>query len=195
MYEHLIEFYNKKKFSIKRYLNDTPEAIEIRQLTSFLDDSGLFSNINYKQRIWHIINNQLSLKLCIICNKPVHWDNGNHRYPETCNCKECKSQYAASDIVVQKRVQTNLKKYGVKHLQQTKEWKDNLKRHNLETYGVVGYTQTEEFKEKSRRTCLEKYGTEYYPSSGIFKDNYPEMLEKYKTYLFGEIWNRIYIQT
>lgn len=180
MYEHLIEFYNKKKFSIKRYLNDTPEAIEIRSLTSFLDDSELFSDINYKQRIWHIINNQLSLKLYVICNKPVHWDNGNHRYPETCDCKECKSQYAASDIVVQKRVQTNLKKYGVKHLQQTKEWKDNLKRHNLETYGVVGYTQTEEFKEKSRRTCLEKYGTEYYPSSGIFKDNYPEMLEKYK---------------
>ena len=180
MYEHLIEFYNKKKFSIKRYLNDTPEAIEIRSLTSFLDDSELFSDINYKQRIWHIINNQLSLKLCVICNKPVHWDNGNHRYPETCNCKECKSQYAASDVVVQKRIQTNLRKYGVKHLQQTEEWKNNLKNHNLQTYGVVGYTQTEEFKEKSKKTCLKKYGTEYYPSSGIFKDNYPEMLEKYK---------------
>ena len=180
MYEHLIEFYNKKKFSIKRYLNDTPEAIEIRSLTSFLDDSELFSDINYKQRIWHIINNQLSLKLCVICNKPVHWDNGNHRYPETCDCTECRSKYAASDAVIDKRIQTNLRKYGVKHLQQTEEWKNNLKNHNLQTYGVVGYTQTEEFKEKSKKTCLKKYGTEYYPSSGIFKDNYPEMLEKYK---------------
>ena len=179
MYEHLIEFYNSHVHSMRCYEN-FPETIEIRQLTSFLDNSGLYSKICYPQRMWHIINNKLELKRCKICSKPLFWNKKKGHYPETCNCKECKSQYAASDTVVQKRVQTNLKKYGVKHLQQTEEWKDNLKKHNLETYGVVGYTQTEEFKEKSKRTCLEKYGTKYYPSSGIFKDNYPEMLEKYK---------------
>lgn len=183
MYEHLIEFYNKKKFSIKRYLNDTPEAIEIRQLTSFLDDSGLFSNINYKQRIWHIINNQLSLKTCVICNNPVHWDKGNKRYPETCDCIECRSKYAASDVVVEKRIQTNLRKYGVKYLQQTEEWKNNLKNHNLQTYGVVGYTQTEEFKEKSKKTCLKKYGSEYYYQTDEFK----EKADKTRLRKFGAI--------
>ena len=203
MYEHLIEFYNKKKFSIERYLNDSPEAVEIRSLTSFLDESKLFSKINYVQRIWHIKNNKLFLKTCIICNKPVLWDQGNKRYPETCKCKECRSQYTASDVVVQKRIQTNLRKYGVKHLQQTEEWKDNLKKHNLQTYGVIGYTQTDEFKEKSKKTCLEKYGTEYsgksetvqqkakqtclekygteyYSSSQSYKDNFDKILEKSK---------------
>lgn len=180
MYEHLIEFYNKKKFSIKRYLNDTPEAIEIRSLTSFLDDSKLFSNISYKQRIWHIINNQLSLKTCVICNNPVHWDKGNKRYPETCDCIECRSKYAASDVVVEKRIQTNLRKYGVKHLQQTEEWKNNLKRHNLQTCGFISYTQTDEFKEKSKKTCLKKYGVERYSSSQLYKDKYPEILKRYK---------------
>ena len=180
MYEHLIEFYNEKKFSIKRYLNDTPEAIEIRQLTSFLDNSGLYSKICYPQRMWHIINNKLELKKCKICNKPLYWNKKKGHYPETCNCKECKSQYAASDSVVQKRIQTNLEKYGVEHLQQTKEWKDNLKKHNLQTYGVAGYTQTDEFKKKSKKTCLEKYGVEYSSKSDIVQQKSKQTcLEKY----------------
>lgn len=66
MYDHLIEFYNKKKHNIKRYHENSTETIEIRSLTSFLDDSGLFPKISYKQRIWHIINNQLSLKICAL---------------------------------------------------------------------------------------------------------------------------------
>lgn len=62
MYEHLIEFYNKKKYSIENFFNDSPEAKEIRQITSFLDNSGLYSKICYPQRMWHIINNKLELK-------------------------------------------------------------------------------------------------------------------------------------
>lgn len=140
MYEHLIEFYNKKKYSIENFFNDSPEAKEIRQITSFLDNSGLYSKICYPQRMWHIINNKLELKRCKICNKPLFWRKSKGRYPETCNCKECKSQYAASDVIRQKRIHTNLRKYGVEYIQQTEEWKDNLKKHNLQTYGVVGYT-------------------------------------------------------
>ena len=202
MHEHLTEFYNSHIHSMRCYEN-FPETIEIRQLTSFLDNSGLYSKICYPQRMWHIINNKLELKKCKICNKPLFWNKKKGHHPETCNCKECKSQYAASDVVVQKRVQTNLKKYGVKHLQQTEEWKNNLKKHNLRTYGVVGYTQTNEFKDKSKKTCLrkygveysgkseivqqkvkqtclEKYGAEYYSSSQSYKDNFDKILEKSK---------------
>ena len=179
MHEHLTEFYNSHIHSMRCYEN-FPETIEIRQLTSFLDNSGLYSKICYPQRMWHIINNKLELKRCKICSKPLFWNKKKGHYPETCNCKECKSQYAASNIVVQKRVQTNLRKYGVKHLQQTEEWKDNLKKHNLRTYGVVGYTQTDEFKEKSKKTCLEKYGAEYSGKSEIVQQKAKQTcLEKY----------------
>ena len=159
MYEHLIEFYNKKKHNIKRYHENSSEATEIRSLTSFLDDSGLFSKIGYKQRIWHIINNQLSLKTCVICNKPVRWDDGNKRYSDTC-CKECFLEYSKSDIVKEKIKQTNIQKYGAESYSQTEEGKLKQQQTCLEKYGVDNPAKADDYNEKSKKTCLCKYGVD-----------------------------------
>ena len=159
MYEHLIEFYNKKKHNIKRYHENSPEAIEIRSLTSFLDDSKLFSKIGYKQRIWHIINNQLSLKTCVICNKPVRWDDGNKRYSDTC-CKECFLEYSKSDVIKNKIKETNLSKYGAITYSQTEEGKLKQQQICLRKYGVDNPAKASDYKEKAQKTCLEKYGVD-----------------------------------
>lgn len=159
MYEHLIEFYNKKKHNIKRYHENSSEAIKIRLLTSFLDDSGLFSKIGYKQRIWHIINNQLSLKTCVICNKPVRWDDGNKRYSDTC-CKECFLEYSKSDIIKEKIKQTNIQKYGAETYSQTEEGKLKQQQTCLEKYGVDNPAKAFDYNEKSKKTCLKKYGVD-----------------------------------
>ena len=159
MYEYLIEFYNKKKHNIKRYHENSSEAIEIRSLTSFLDDSGLFSKIGYKQRIWHIINNQLSLKTCVICGNPVQWDEGNKRYSDTC-CKECFLEYSKSDIIKDKIKQTNIQKYGAETYSQTEEGKLKQQQTCLRKYGVDNPAKASDYKEKTRNTCLQKYGVD-----------------------------------
>ena len=169
MYEHLIEFYNKKKHNIKRYHENSPEAIEIRSLTSFLDDSGLFSKIGYKQRIWHIINNQLSLKTCVICNKPVRWDDGNKRYSDTC-CKECFLEYSKSDVIKNKIKETNLSKYGAITYSQTEEGKLKQQQICLRKYGVDNPAKASDYKEKTQKTCLEKYGVEHYTQTEEYKE-------------------------
>ena len=159
MYEHLIEFYNKKKHNIKRYHENSLEATEIRQLTSFLDKSKLFPEISYKQRIWHIINNQLSLKVCTCCNNPVKWDKRNKKYLETCS-KECFVKYSKSDIIKDKIKQTNIQKYGAETYSQTKEGKLKQQKTCLEKYGVDNPAKASDYKEKSKKTCLEKYGVD-----------------------------------
>ena len=179
MYEHLIEFYNKKKHNIKRYHENSPEATEIRSLTSFLDDSGLFSKIGYKQRIWHIINNQLSLKTCAICNKPVRWDDGNKRYSDTC-CKECFLKYSKSDIIKDKIKKTNIQKYGAETYSQTEEGKLKQQQTCLKKYGVDNPAKVDSYKEKSRQTCLEKYGVDNSARMVDYKEKSRQTcLEKY----------------
>ena len=179
MYEHLIEFYNKKKHNIKRYHENSLEAIEIRSLTSFLDDSGLFPKIGYKQRIWHIINNQLSLKTCVICNKPVRWDDGNKRYSDTC-CKECFLEYSKSDIVKEKIKQTNIQKYGAESYSQTEEGKLKQQQTCLEKYGVDNPAKADDYNEKSKKTCLRKYGVEYYVQTEEYNEKSKKTcLERY----------------
>ena len=159
MYKHLIEFYNEKKHNIKRYHENSPEAIEIRSLTSFLDESKLFSEISYKQRICHIINNQLSLKLCTCCNNPVKWDKRNKKYLETCS-KECFLEYSKSDIVKDKIKQTNIQKYGTETYSQTEEGKLKQQQTCLQKYGVDNPAKANDYKEKSKKTCLCKYGVD-----------------------------------
>ena len=158
MYEHLIEFYNSHPHSMK-YHENSPECIEIRQLTSFLDESGLFSKIGYKQRIWHIKNNDFNIRVCPICGNPVKFCH--KEYVITCS-KKCHKEYFNSDIRRNKFKETCLRKYGVENFSKSKEFVQKSKETSLRKYGTEYYQQTEEYKERAKETCLEKYGTEYY---------------------------------
>ena len=179
MYDHLIEFYNKKKHNIKRYHENSLEAVKIRSLTSFLDDSGLFSEISYKQRIWHIINNQLSLKICTCCNNPVKWDERNKKYLETCS-KECFLEYSKSDAIKDKIKQTNIQKYGTETYSQTEEGKLKQQQTCLEKYGVDNPAKASDYNKKSKKTCLEKYGVDNSARIANYKEKTQQTcLEKY----------------
>ena len=179
MYEELIEFYNKKKNNIKRYYENSNEAKQIRNLTSFLDSSNLFKEISYKQRIWHLVNNHLSLKLCVCCGNPVRWDYHNKQYLETC-CKECAIKYSKSDIVKNKIFSTNIKKYGSITYSQTEECKQKQKQTCLEKYGVDNPAKSDDYSIKSKKTCLEKYGVDNYAQTEEYKEKSKQTsLEKY----------------
>lgn len=56
--------------------------------------------------------------------------------------------------------QTNLVRYGVKNIGESKAVREKIKKTCLEKYGTEYTTQSEQMKEKSKSTCLSKYGVE-----------------------------------
>ena len=61
---------------------------------------------------------------------------------------------------LEKREQTNLKKFGYRHAAQNPEIKEKERMIFQERYGVDTPFLMPDFSEKSKRTCIEKYGVE-----------------------------------
>ncbi len=149
-----IEWYDQNKHRI-HCLKQTIQFKEIVSLTSFLDD--VYQNIPFKQRMWHIENDNFEIQKCRICNNPVKW--GTEGYTNTCS-KICKLEYSKSDEWKQKLEETSLKKYGTNSYSKTQEFKEKLGKTSLEKYGVEHYFQTQQFKQKAKQTNLKRYGVE-----------------------------------
>lgn len=104
---------------------------------------------------------------------------------------------ANTESVIEKRIATNLEKYGVKHAAQSKEIQEKTIQTNLnkygvecvlshpdiiekvnqtmtEKYGVTSYAKTSEFVEKVRKTSLEIYGTEHPTQAESVKEKFRE---------------------
>jgi len=56
------------------------------------------------------------------------------------------------------RRKTNLEKFGVEFLSQSKEIQDKIKENCLAKYGIDHHTKTEEYKKGREENCLKKYG-------------------------------------
>ena len=95
--------------------------------------------------------------------------------------KYCSAKCAANnEQTKQKRINTNLNKYGCKNISQVDsikqqkletyklhidENKAKIKSHNQQKYGCDWITQTNEFKQKSKETCMKKYNVDNYAKS------------------------------
>jgi len=77
-----------------------------------------------------------------------------------------------------KLVNTNMERYGVKNVGENENIKNKIKKTILKRYGVEYYFQTEEFKEKYKNYYLEKYGVENYSMSEDFKNQREEINTK-----------------
>jgi len=62
---------------------------------------------------------------------------------------------------INKSIQTKLKKFGVEHQSQSEEIKEKKRQTNLKNCGCECNLSSEEFKRKNRITTLEKYGVEH----------------------------------
>ena len=63
--------------------------------------------------------------------------------------------------IIQKRIQTNLSKYGREHFTQTKEFLQKSQQTTMKHYGVNFSAQSPICLEKMKQTCLEKYGVDH----------------------------------
>lgn len=118
--EELILFYNKHKNATLCSWKLKPQFLKLCQLTSFLPEDSSIS-----QRIWHIKNNTFELQHCVICGTIVQFNVKKGKYFITC-CEKCKKEHKLSENYQNKRKETSIKRYGVEHYSQTKEFKNTI---------------------------------------------------------------------
>ena len=75
--------------------------------------------------------------------------------------------------------QTNIKKYGCENPNQNKEVLNKRKTTNLEKYGFEVALQNKEIREKAKQTNIKKYGSEYYFSSKNGKEKIKNNFRNY----------------
>lgn len=95
-------------------------------------------------------------------------------------------------IILNKRKQTCLEKYGVEYTSQIPETREKIKQTWLEKYGVDNPNKNKKIIEKRIQTCLEKYGVESTNQLEIIKEKKKQTcLEKYGVKYPGQILNGI----
>lgn len=82
--------------------------------------------------------------------------------------------------IIQKKIKTNLIKYGCENPLSLNEIKEKTKKTFLEKYGVENCSQNEKIKEKIKKTCLEKYGVEHYSKTDESKKHVKDLNLDYK---------------
>lgn len=122
-----------------------------------------------KQLSWHVkhhnMNNQQYYDkymkksnegICLTCGKPTAFVSLNLGYRQHCN-KACTN---ADKQLQEKRLNTNLEKYGYKTSFSTKETQDKVKQTIQSKYEVSNPYAAEIIKQKIKETNLKKYGVE-----------------------------------
>jgi hypothetical protein len=132
---------------------------ELINKTDFLNH-----NPSFKERFYCLINNIRSIPLCPNCltNNSV-WYETTRQY-SYCS-KKClyegigKNSIKNKEQITKKIEETNLKKYGVKNVNDNQECKNKRLLKIREKHGKDFYFQTDEFKNKRNQTMKDLYGT------------------------------------
>ena len=97
---------------------------------------------------------------------------------QTCIKKYGVPHHNQSQKIQEKRRKTCNERYGVSAYSQTDEYKNQYKKTCQERYGTDNVFQTEWIKEKSKQTCQDKYGTDYYTQTEEYKKQAAETCMK-----------------
>lgn len=154
-----------------------PIVEEIINQTYFLPKNSIMP-----QRAWHIINDNLQILVCSICNEhPLTWHKSINGYSQTCSTKcsaikqfgekqqDMRTVKQKQKDEIEKRRNTNLERYG--HINVLAS--NKVKQIKIKKYGTDKITTTDNFKIKRKHSMLNKFGVEY---SGQSK----ELIEKRK---------------
>ncbi len=122
-----------------------------------------------KQLSWHVKHHSMTnqqyydtyLKkpnegICQVCGKPTTFISMNLGYHQHCS-KACTN---ADKQLQEKRINTNLSKYGYKTSFSTKETQNKVKQTFINKYGVSNPYAAEKIKDKIKQNNISKYGVE-----------------------------------
>lgn len=137
-------------------------------------DINLLESLEFKKKVFHYVNSDNKIPVCLNCNKKVKYRRFRDGYQPYCSsicqnsCNIAKDNWLKSwkkgnsnNEHIVSRNKTVIEKYGNideynKHIQK------NIKETCLEKYGVEYATQTDFYKKKRKKTLKEKYGSETY---------------------------------
>ena len=170
------------------------------ELVSTINDfCSNIEDISFKEKLWYWVNDIDNNFLCCCGNKTTFNKNWLDGYRNYCSPKCAQSDkltkekriktnlekygvtnVAKSDLVKKKTEDTNLERYGHKSSFQNEEvrkkWSDNVN----SKYGVSHISQLDSVKDKRINTNLEKYGVEHYTQTDEYKEKTINTnLEKY----------------
>lgn len=115
-------------------------------------------------------------KYCTVCGNEASFKNLSKGYFKTCSIK-CGQNTKES---LEKRKETNLKKYGKSNPMEVDSIKNKLKNTNLLKYGVENAFQNKNIQEKQRNTVRKKYGVAHIFQLDSTKEKFKKtMVEKY----------------
>ena len=138
---------------------------------------------------------------CLECGKQTSFRGIKYGYSKFC-CSKCtlrnnevrekqlltqRKLYGEHLELIQKKTQeTNLKKYGKRHILQVEEFREKGKQTSLVKYGVSHPSQSDIVKEKNKQTCIEKYGVEHTFQS----NNNKEKAKATMIHKYGDIYSK-----
>ena len=168
-------------------------------VTSINEFCSNIEGISFKEKLWYWISDINRKFLCCCGNTTTFNKNWLDGYRKYCSPKCAQSDkstkekriktnlekygvtnVAKSDLVKKKTEDTNLERYGHKSSFQNEEvrkkWSDNIN----SKYGVSHISQLDSVKEKRINTNKEKYGVEHYTQTDEYKEKtLSTNLEKY----------------
>lgn len=107
-----------------------------------------------KQKAYHIITGNLIQPVCKICGNVAKFYS--KQYWQWCSNK-CMGR---DPEILEKKRNTNIKKWGVPHPQSLNEIKEKQQSTLFDKYGVTNFAKSNEFVTKSKKTFIEKYGVD-----------------------------------
>jgi hypothetical protein len=134
------------------------------------------SDISFIQKLWHYVNNIPNYYLCDCGKKTSFNRNWKEGYRKTCSPKCAQSNLTTKE----KRLKTNLEKYGVSNVSKLDNIKQRISNTNIEKYGYKSSFQNKDVRNKWINSIKEKYGEDHYFKTQDFKIKSKKYyLEKY----------------
>lgn len=146
----------KKYIKSNGQINMRPLKKDIEIINKIHEKCSFIKEFNYSEALYCLRNNIKEIPLCENkeCKKELSFKNCNLGYGKFC-CRKCGS---SAKIQLEKRKETNHKKYGGNSPFSSKEVQEKIKQTNLEKYGCVNPMSNIQNREKARMTMLKKYG-------------------------------------
>lgn len=145
--------------------------------------------LDFSRKIYHYMNNMTNVPTCNVCGNVVNFKDKRLGYYRTCS-QLCSKR---DPIAMDKRISTNMVKYGgkapacssdvrlkmkescvelygVENIFQHESTKEHIKDLMLERYGVDNPSKSEDIKKKKKETCMINYGVEVPLQSNIIRE-------------------------
>lgn len=152
---------------LKDYLKSLPARglkVSLRTKADYMDFlKGKYGEETDISHMAYMFMNDMDTPPSAPCGEMCKFENVSTGYAEFCSkpkfgqnkCKEC------SDLVQNKKRETNIEKYGCENPAQSKEVRAKMNATNMERYGTTKPQQLDSVKRKTIDTNIEKYGVEH----------------------------------